>query len=364
MDPLCCVQVSHGGKVLNRLELRGGPAEVKFSDVLEALGVQAGATACKLVYRGRVAEPGATLADAGAIVGDDGNCTAKMILVGALQPSAKQGGALLKSLLQGGAAGAAPKESKEDAARPVPESTPPDAIALYDFAPQHARQLQLTAGELLDVLRSDSDDWWLVRRRAAPEPEPEPEPGAAPDRVAGWVPASYVARRSGGPAAAPPRPPNTSDSRANAIKRMLDRYQAERHSLSAALPDKVEVYSHVARYASAEPATAWRWLLSTLLLAAASSVLLVAMCLRWWDGGSAALGGGASSALLLPSALLLAALSRVKLFIMFHDCTHNALFGNRPQRSRLRRVVWKRPRRPFPEILSAFHIVATKSSRL
>ena len=35
-----------------------------------------------------------------------------------------------------------------------------------------------------------------------------------------------------------------------------------------------------------EPATAWRWLLSTLLLAAASSVLLVAMCLRWWGGGS------------------------------------------------------------------------------
>ena len=113
----------------------------------------------------------------------------------------------------------------------------------------------------------------------------------------------------------------------NAIKRMLDRYQAERHSLSAALPDKVEVYSHVARYASAEPATAWRWLLSTLLLAAASSVLLVALCLRWWGGGAAALGGGASAALLLPSALLLAALSRVKLFIMFHDCTHNALFG-------------------------------------
>merc|ERR1711969_400813 len=115
MDPLCYVQVSHGGKVLNRLELRGGPAEVKFSDVLEALGVQAGATTSKLVYRGRVAEPGATLADAGAIVGDDGNCTAKMILVGALQPSAKQGGALLKNLLQGAAAAAvAPKESKED----------------------------------------------------------------------------------------------------------------------------------------------------------------------------------------------------------------------------------------------------------
>ena len=174
--------------------------------------------------------------------------------------------------------------------------------------------------------------------------ELEPEPGAAPDRVAGWVPASYVARRSGGPAAAPPRPAGASDSRANAIKRMLDRYQAERHSLSAALPDKVEVYSHVARYASAEPATAWRWLLSTLLLAAASSVLLVALCLRWWGGGAAALGGGASSALLLPSALLLAALSRVKLFIMFHDCTHNALFGTpRNARSRLSRVAWKRP---------------------
>lgn len=36
---------------------------------------------------------------------------------------------------------------------------------------------------------------------------------------------------------------------------------------------------------------------------------------------------GLSTALQIVGAVLFAAFARVRLFIMFHDCTHNAMFG-------------------------------------
>lgn len=201
----------------------------------------------------------------------------------------------------------------------------PDAIALYDFQPQREHQLKLSAGDLLDVLSSSAEDWWLVRPYGLSEQSGE--------RISGWVPAAYVSTRPGW-STTTSRSTNSPGrlQRDATIKELTQRYARERKELTSHLPRREAVYSHVAQYAHADMRTAWRWVISTLLLAGGSSVLLVWLSGHWVAAQSAedattagVVNGGLT--LLLIGSLLLAACSRVKLFIMFHDCTHNAMFG-------------------------------------
>jgi hypothetical protein len=156
----------------------------------------------------------------------------------------------------------AAKEEGEAVPAPAPaparaESAPPDAIALYDFNPQHARQMKLSAGDLLDVLRSEADDWWLVR--------PYGWTAEGGDRAAGWVPSAYISTRPGWqrPVATTARSAEALDSggggggggstdRDAAIKALMERYARERRELASDLPRKEAVYGHVAQYAHAD----------------------------------------------------------------------------------------------------------------
>lgn len=365
--PRCVLTVSHGG-IAHRVELSGTVESLRILDVLGALRhvrqrMPPNSTA-KLVYRGKICAPDVTLAQAGVLEGSK----PKMILiaaqetaatntvgaakVGATTPAATDDKASeTQTLARGisnctspktatenpaadsGKMGRAPAMAISSAASSTSPRTaiaPPDAIALYDFQPQRERQLKLSAGDLLDVLSSSADDWWLVRPYSQ-------HLGASQDRAAGWVPASYVSTRPGWQqSVTATRAANGGGAlqRDAAIAQLTERYQRERRELTSELPCRQAVYSHVAQYARADIRMAWRWVVSTLLLAASSSVLLVWLSGYWLaarqaeaDGvPSAGLGSGTLMLLVIGS-LLLAACSRVKLFIMFHDCTHNAMFG-------------------------------------
>jgi hypothetical protein len=366
--PLCVLTVSHGGTA-HRVELNGTVESLRFLDVLGALRHvrqrMPPNSIAKVVYRGKIRAPDTTLAQAGVLEGSK----PKMILIaaqetpaahtgaaakeGATDPAATDDNATATQILgtgirnwtsptttatenpataDSGSTGKAPALATPSAdSTTLPRATiaPPDAIALYDFQPQRERQLKLSAGDLLDVLSSSADDWWLVR--------PYIHLGGSEDRAAGWVPASYVSVRPGWQQSITTnRAANSGGTlqRDAAIEQLTQRYQRERRELTSKLPRREAVYSHVAQYARADVRMAWRWVVSTLLLAASSSVLLVWLSGYWLaarqaeaDGATpAGLGSGALMLLVIGS-LLLAACSRVKLFIMFHDCTHNSMFG-------------------------------------
>lgn len=290
--PRCVVLVTHGGQP-HRIELSGTVGSLTFLNVLQALRhVRAGMpkdSAAKLVYRGKICAPDMTLADAGIAEG----ASPKMVLIAAQQRPAAAAAAEAPRAGACRAAGAesepstdgasgrsadasqilgegirrwttteanpAAKEEGEAVPAPAPaparaESAPPDAIALYDFNPQHARQMKLSAGDLLDVLRSEADDWWLVR--------PYGWTAEGGDRAAGWVPSAYISTRPGWqrPVATTARSAEALDSgggggsaeRDAAIKELMERYARERRELASDLPRKEAVYGHVAQYAHAD----------------------------------------------------------------------------------------------------------------
>ena len=209
--------VTHAG-VVHRVVLHGVHSALTFGDLLGSAALrQCRDTGCvaKMVYRGTICGPSTTLAEAGVKEG----ATPKMIMIAvkssgsgsAPAPSAEYLEATpdASEILRDGikrwtatednpaastAAAAAAERASAAAAAPAPEPMPtliaaPDAIALYDFNPQHARQMKLAAGDLLEVLRCEADDWWLVR--------PYGWKGEGADRASGWVPATYITTRPG-----------------------------------------------------------------------------------------------------------------------------------------------------------------------
>lgn len=325
--PRCVLTVTHGGTP-HRVELSGTVESLRFFDVLGALRHvrqrMPPNSVAKLVYMGKIRSPDTTLAQAGILEGSQ----PRMVLVAAQQTPGPATGS--------GTPTRAPESDSSSSAASASSTgatiAPPDAIALYDFQPQRERQLKLSAGDLLSVLSSSADDWWLVR--------PYGVSGESEQRAAGWVPAAYITTRPGwepSPTAA------VSQLLANqagvpqrdaAIKQLTERYQRERRELTLELPRREAVYAHVAQYAHPDVGVAWRWVISTLLLAGSSSVLLVWLSGYWLavrqaeaEGATPVGVGSGVLTLLVTGALLLAACSRVKLFIMFHDCTHNAMFG-------------------------------------
>jgi hypothetical protein len=79
-------------------------------------------------------------------------------------------------------------------------------VSVAAYEPTSDSELQLAAGDVLEVLDSRSDDWWLVARdpnnQAAIQPSMDAGVVGTTDRREGWVPASYVRLRDAGDAAA------------------------------------------------------------------------------------------------------------------------------------------------------------------
>ena len=322
--PRCVLTVTHGGTP-HRVELSGTVKSLTFSDVLGALRhVQQRMppnSVAKLVYKGKIQLPDTTtLAQAGILEGSH----PRMVLIAAQQGPATDSGAPTRAPEPDSSSSAASATS----ARAM--IAPPDAIALYDFQPQRERQLKLSAGDLLSILDSSADDWWLVR--------PYGVSCESGQHATGWVPAAYITTRPGWEPSATVRVHAVNSAgmpqRDAAIEQLTERYRRERRELTLELPRREAVYAHVAQYAHPDIGLAWRWVISTLLLAGSSSVLLVWLSGYWLavrqaeaEGATSVGIGSGVLTLLLIGSLLLAACSRVKLFIMFHDCTHNAMFG-------------------------------------
>eukprot|EP00746_Dinoflagellata_sp_MGD_P031269 gnl/MRDRNA2_/MRDRNA2_174353_c0_seq1.p1 gnl/MRDRNA2_/MRDRNA2_174353_c0~~gnl/MRDRNA2_/MRDRNA2_174353_c0_seq1.p1 ORF type:complete len:568 (-),score=44.10 gnl/MRDRNA2_/MRDRNA2_174353_c0_seq1:5-1456(-) len=93
------------------------------------------------------------------------------------------------------------------------------------------------------------------------------------------------------------------------------------------LPDQDAVRRHVRKFARCEPARSYRCLAITVFACIASSWLLFkATSMILFEHIEISF---AHSVAVLPVLLVLAALSRVRLFIIFHDCTHSSFLPGR-----------------------------------